>query len=243
MLWGRRLEPLVAGRYAQVTGRKLAPGMPMFQNPERPHLLANTDRTILGRNGQKDHGVYEGKTVDASRAREWDGQIPLFVRAQLQHYFYVCQLTWGSAAALIGGNRFVWFDEERDDRFLAEYLACADAFWARVESGEPPALVGAADERRALDLLYGRPVRAKSVRLDGPAAALAAEWDDARARFVRARAELSRCETLLLGEIGDAEVAHLADGSGFRVEVERAAGGESAAAARRVLVREPKCDG
>jgi putative phage-type endonuclease len=235
MYWGNIMEPHVADRYEELTGRTLTDGVTLVQNPEREHLYANTDRMILGRENSRYPGVYEGKTADASVKDHWEGKVPVHVLVQIHHYFYVCQLGWGSVACLVGGNYFVWADVERNERFIKAYCQKVDEFWDRVLNNDPPPLMGREDERRALDKLYSTHVEGKVVELD----ARAVDWADALAKAKRKLSEGKRqkeqYETLLRGAIGDAMYGRLPDGSGFKLAEERRAEHIVNASSSRVL--------
>ena len=85
---------------------------------------------------------------------------------QVQHQLVVTGAHRATIACLIGGQRLVWCDVERDEQTIARIVARGSAFWRCVESGEEP---------RATDLAS---VRALHPRDDGSEVALDAEADD-----------------------------------------------------------------
>jgi predicted phage-related endonuclease len=61
--------------------------------------------------------------------------------------------SWGSLAALLGGNRLVWFDVERNDRFIAALRVAVAEFWERLLTLTPPPVDASESSRRALTVL------------------------------------------------------------------------------------------
>jgi len=236
MLWGRKLEPIVAEHYVEVTERTLVPGVEMLKHPERPHLFANTDRMIAPCEGHPDKGVYEGKTTSAYNKDDWkDGKVPLYYQVQVQHYLYVNEATWGSVAVLVGGQEFIWQDVERNDRFLTSYLKKADEFWRRVEDGDPPPMEGHPSERKALGILHREHVDGKVVDLSAEAAEWMEAMDAAKADEKAAKEVKGKYETMIRGAIGDAMFGRLPDGSGFKLAVEHKKEHVRKASSSRVL--------
>lgn len=220
MIWGRKLESVIASHYEEVTGRALAPGAEMQPSSERPHLFANTDRMILPYAGQKRNGIYEGKTTSAYNLDDWrDGKIPLYYQVQTQHYFYVLETDWGSVACLVGGQQFVWSDIERNDTFLKAYVRKADEFWDRVLNNDPPPMEGHPAERRALNLLYGEDT-GEVIELPEQVQEWADRLAEAKEREKEAKAEAKRYETLVAGVMKDASFGRLPDGTGFKYVTE-----------------------
>jgi len=237
MLWGRKLEPLIASHYAEVTGRKLAPGANMHFSAERPHLFANTDRTILPFKGRPKAGVYEGKTTSAYNVEEWrDGKVPLYYQVQLQHYCYVEEAEWGSFGVLVGGQQFLWSDASRNDRFLKSYLRKADEFWDRVKNNDPPPMEGHPSERKALGILYGAPDGEKAVDLPEEAHEWMEKLDAAKEAVKTADADKRKYDTLIRGAMGDALFGRLSGVRfGYKLAVEHKKEHTRKASSSRVL--------
>lgn len=236
MEWGRKLEPVVASHYQEKTGRELRLGTPMQWSRERPHLFANVDRLIEPVAGRPGRGVYEGKTTSAFQAEQWrDGEIPLYYQVQVQAYLYVLELEWGSVACLIGGQRFVWTDVGRNDRFIRAYVKQADEFWRRVQENDPPPMEGHPSEKRALEVLYKRPEEGKVIELPDEALVWAEKLEEANAAKAQAWKEKERYETLLRGVMGDALYGVLPDGSGFKLGLEHRKEHVRKASSTRVL--------
>lgn len=247
--WGHALEKPVAKRYAQVTERVLLPGVKLYHSRETKYLFANTDRMIRrddGRKGRRRKGipqgacaVYEGKTVGPFMrpdVEEWEsGRVPILAAVQLQHYLYVCEVDWGSFGVLVGGQKFLWMDMQRNDRFIKTYLKKAEEFWDRVQNNDPPPMEGHPSERRALDLLYPKPVKGKIIDLDAEAQGWSESLDLARKRESAAKRDKEMYGTLIRGAMGDALFGRLPSGAGFKLALEHRKKRVTPASSSRVL--------
>ena len=132
---GHALEPIVANKYAKITGRKLEI-RPQKVHPEYPFILGNIDREIVG--DERGPGILEIKTKGAWI--NWHGEdIPPHYMAQVQHYLGVYGYEWAGFAVLDLGTRKVnHIDIERDDKQIAEIISEEKKFWDLVEKKIPP---------------------------------------------------------------------------------------------------------
>lgn len=137
MEWGRRLEALVAEKFAEDTGRTVQPDGWMRQSIEFPWLSATPDFLQCAK-GWEDDGLLEIKTASAFAADDWRNEPPLHYQCQLQHQMLVTGLARGSLAALIGGQSFVWKDIPRHDRFIATLVAKTKRFRKRIQEDDAP---------------------------------------------------------------------------------------------------------
>lgn len=214
MTWGRLLEPVIADRYASVTGRQLVdPGRyTIHRSIEYPFLCATLDREIHG--DERGVGVLEIKAVSAYASDEWDGdEPPLMYQVQVQHAMQVRDAQWGVLAALIGGQRLVHFELVRNDAFCAALVEQCAAFWQLVQKGEPPEVDASEATAALLARLY--PEDTGEI-VDLPADAVT--WDEQRRQ---AMDEIKKWETVKAGcdanlkaAIGDATIGVLPNGAG-----------------------------
>lgn len=133
--WGNKLEPYIAEAYAQRTGHEVRLTDGPVCHPEHPQIRANVDRAVFKGECQ---GVLECKNVSEWAAGEWEPEPPIHYQLQLQHYLMVTGATWGSFAALLGGNRLHIVDVERRDDLCELLLRKELEFWERVERRDPP---------------------------------------------------------------------------------------------------------
>lgn len=162
---GRRMEPVVADVYEDRTKRKLWKGggaHVVAVDPELSVLRATPDRFVLELPEESErawfpgNGVLEIKNVGFYRAHDWDEGTPPHVECQVQAQLACTGLLWGSAAGILGGNRFVYRDIKRNDVFIAEMRTAVEEFWALVKSGTPPDIDGSAETERAIKRLNPR---------------------------------------------------------------------------------------
>ncbi len=154
--WGNELEPVVASKYARVTGRELVDHgrFKIFRSATHPYMTATLDREIKPVDGTTTNfGVLEVKTAAASKETEWsEGEQPISYQVQIQHQMFVTGAQWGSFAVLIGGQKFRWYDIKRNDEFISLLVAKCEAFWGLVERKGAPSVDG---HRATLDALKG----------------------------------------------------------------------------------------
>jgi putative phage-type endonuclease len=143
MRFGHLLEPIVADEYSRRTGRKLASAHATLVHNDYPWALANVDRIILDDTGEP-MGILECKTAGEFMNDDWeDGEVPKAYLMQLQWYMFVTDLKFGAIAALVGGNKFYYYEVSRNEELITEMLAKATTFWYdNVEKLVPPDLDG-----------------------------------------------------------------------------------------------------
>lgn len=153
--WGNALEDLVAQEFSKRTGLKTRRRNAILKHPEYEWALANVDRLIVA-NDDRGPGVLEVKTANAFALKDWDGdEIPASYLVQLQWYLFVTGYQWGAFAALIGGQKFVMKEVERDDELINYLYNIASEFWnENVIPRIPPEIDGSNSSSLLLNALY-----------------------------------------------------------------------------------------
>lgn len=216
MEWGHLLEPVVAQKYQAVTGRVVrllsGPHPILYRRVDLPFLLATPDALTTAEQ-KPGEGPLEIKTTRRDIANLSE-EIPLLFNVQIQHQLAVTGLQWASLAILVGGQRFLWCDVERNERFIALLVEKESAFWDRIIHHDPPAPDSSERTRDVLAKLYPKDT--------GVTIALppdAAEWDArriyAKGRLVEYKKELTEAENLLKAAIGEATEGILPDGTAY----------------------------
>jgi len=134
--WGTTLEPLVAKEFTERTGKKVRRRNQIFKHPKYPFLIANIDRDVVGENA-----ILECKTANPFLLKEWDGdEIPMSYLCQIQHYMNVLDRDCAYVAVLIGGQRFIWKQVDRDQALIDMITERLVEFWEYniLEGCEPP---------------------------------------------------------------------------------------------------------
>ncbi|MDT2704780.1 YqaJ viral recombinase family nuclease [Enterococcus dispar] len=137
--WGTALEPLVANRFSEVTGKKVRRRNQVFEHTDYPFLRANIDRDIVG-----EPAVLECKTANQFLAKEWEkDEMPMQYICQVQHYMNVLNREYAYFAVLIGGQRFIWKRIDRDQDLINAITERLVEFWEEnVLKGIPPEIDG-----------------------------------------------------------------------------------------------------
>lgn len=137
--WGNQMEEVVAKEFEKRTGKKVRRSNMMHQHPQYDFMLANVDRFVV-----KENAILECKTASTYLAKEWkDDEIPAQYLAQVQHYLGVTGADKAYIAVLIGGNKFIWKEVDRDEELIDYIIQAERTFWEdHVLKNIPPALDG-----------------------------------------------------------------------------------------------------
>lgn len=149
--WGNVLEDVVAEEFTRRTGKKVRRRNQTFRHKEHEFMIANIDRDVVG-----ERALLECKTTNAFNLDAWDGeQIPPAYICQLQHYMSVLDYEKAYIAVLIGGQKFVWKEVERDDEFIEMMIEYEKNFWENhVLKGVPPEIDGSKSASELLAKMY-----------------------------------------------------------------------------------------
>lgn len=134
--WGNVLEDVVAKEFTERTGKKVRKVNKMFRHPKYNFMLANIDRAVVG-----EKAVLECKTTSEYNKEDWkEDEIPDSYIAQVQHYMAVTGYEKGYIAVLIGGNKFIWKEIERDEELINIIIQEEKYFWENYILGDdiPP---------------------------------------------------------------------------------------------------------
>lgn len=207
--WGKRLEPVIAAKYSEVTKREVtlygAELPKLIRHRSIPFMLGSLDADVRDRERHADHGdgILEIKTTGIHRADDWEEAAPLYYQVQVQHYLAVTDRLWASFAVLIGGQRFKWYDVERNDTFIAALEERCRWFWGMVERNEAPEPDGHPSTAAALKTLYPAD-SGETVDLGGPAIEWVAELEAAKAALDAAETRKREIENRIRSAMGAA---------------------------------------
>ena len=149
--WGNELEDMVAREFNKRTGKKVRRKNQLLQSEEYPFMVANLDRDVVGENA-----FLECKTVNAFGTKEWeDDEIPPSYLIQVMHYMAVTGNEKCYIACLIGGQRFLWKEVQRDEELIRLIVEAERYFWDNhVEKRIPPPLDGSSAAEKYLNEKY-----------------------------------------------------------------------------------------
>jgi putative phage-type endonuclease len=123
--FGNELEELVAKEFQKRTGKKVRKVNKMFAHTEHNFIIGNIDRKIVGENA-----LLECKTANQYLLKNWEGEeIPESYIVQVQHYLAVTGYEKAYIAVLVGGQRFLWKEIERDQELIDIIIGREVHFW------------------------------------------------------------------------------------------------------------------
>lgn len=235
LVCGRFLQDGICRIIAYKTGYDIRPAdeYKVVRSDEYPWLAATPDSYIYG--DPRGPGLCEIKNVDHYLLKDWKGeQPPLRVAIQLQHQLVAAKMTWGICAAVIGGNRPVWFELSLHTRLVSAMIPALAKFWSHVESRTPPAIDATDGCSEALKRLYPQ-----DNGLSKPLPQEACRWFDELTALKRADKFLKErrqfIENNIKSELGEATEGTLPDGRSFSWKTQSRAGYTVEPGSMRVL--------
>ena len=147
---GNYLEPYVAQRFSEITGKKVRRENAILKNPDYPWAHANVDRMVIG-----EKAGLECKTTSELNLRRFkNGEYPANYYCQCVHYLAVTGYEKWYLAVLIGNRELRIFEIQRDEEEIRSLMESEKRFWELVERRVPPEADGSPATSEALDTLY-----------------------------------------------------------------------------------------
>lgn len=241
VFWGTKLEDVIREVYGQRSGRHIDKGGVLLRSTRYPWALCTLD----GWTSDRELGPYwplELKAVGAHKGEEWVDGAPLYYRVQVAWQMLVTGSERATIAALIGGQRLVWEDVERDEILERKLIHAGEDFWRRVQEQDPPPADGSDKARAALHALYPRDT--------GEVIVLPAELEDVVYDLAECKAaekaiglRKTTAENALKEALGDATEGVLPDGTRVTWRTQTRKAYAVAESTHRVLrVTQPKGD-
>ncbi len=181
-----------------------ADGLPMFATPDR--LLTDGDKEA--------RAVLELKCAWYAQAKRFRKQFPLEFRCQVQSQMLCTELDLGYYAVLLNGMEVVWYQEERNEKFIAAMVKKVKRFWQHVTDRIPPPPDFSEATSRAMAAHYSEPVD-EAVDLPDKFATYPVQREANKAKIK----ELERANDGMKNEVtavmGNATIGRLPDGVDF----------------------------
>lgn len=161
--WGHQMEEVVAKEFEKRTGKKVRVSNKIYFHKNYPFLLANVDRIVVG-----EDAILECKTASEYLKDSWaDDEIPIAYLAQVQHYLNVLNKKKAYIACLIGGNKFVWKEIQRDDELIEQMTEKLVDFWENyVLTDTPPEVDAQKSTTEFINKMYGKDYHDHSIELN-----------------------------------------------------------------------------
>ncbi|MGG3803129.1 YqaJ viral recombinase family protein [Metabacillus fastidiosus] len=206
--WGNEMEDVVAKEFEKRTGKKVRRCNFMFSHADYPYIRANVDRMVVG-----ESAVLECKTASAFLAKEWkEDEIPDTYLVQVQHYLGVTGKQKGYIAVLIGGNRFVWKEVERDNELIKMIFDAQKHFWKyHVEQNIPPQLDGSSASEQFLKERFARAEEDKQIILPSEYKELLQQYEEIKANEKLVITAKKEIENKIKATLEDAETGIIGD--------------------------------
>lgn len=154
---GTTMEPIIAGIYAETTGRKIWEASGAVRDGENSFLAVHVDRLIHDLARLNDYGYLEIKCLGREMFQrvKRDG-LPEDYILQVQHGLMCSGLQWGSYAVFwADGWELLWWDVPRDEAIITRLREQAIETWRMVENGPLPERL-LPDDRRCASCEYRR---------------------------------------------------------------------------------------
>ncbi len=216
VFWGNQLEAAIIEGYQQRTGRPVRRRAELLRSKECPWALCTLDGET-GEKGGEPAWPLEIKNIGMHKAHEWEEGPPRHYQLQLQQQLLVTGAQKATAAALIGGQRLVWIDVERDEIEIRRIKHAGRIFWEMcVEAGKCPLPDGSDSASRAIAALYRkRPDPESFVQLPGALLELDEELVGLKEAKAAIKKRVAEIENRIKLEIGAVEYGALPDGTRY----------------------------
>jgi putative phage-type endonuclease len=204
--WGTELEELVAKEFSKRTGKKVRRDSRHLVHPKYPFMVANIDRRVV-----RENAILECKTANQFLAKEWDGdEVPASYILQCQHYMSVTGAEKCYIACLIGGQRFVWKEIQRDEELIDMIILAEMDFWKNhVEKKVPPALDGSSAAEKYLKERYSNPTPYSEINLKSEYKDMISEYLQLKENIKTLETRLKEIENNIKNELADNEKGYV----------------------------------
>ncbi|WP_243103899.1 lambda-exonuclease family protein [Clostridium sp. JN-1] len=206
--WGTELEDLVAREFSKRTGKKVRRRNAILQSTEYPFMTANLDREVAG-----EKSLLECKTVNAFGAKEWDSdEIPASYLVQVMHYLAVTGYEKAYIAVLIGGQKFLYKEVDRDEELIKMIIDAEKNFWENfIVKKVPPPLDGSTAAEKYLRERYSASTPETSVNLKSEYKDKIKDYFELKNTIKDLELQAKKIENNIKLELGEAEVGYAPD--------------------------------
>ncbi|AMA72904.1 hypothetical protein ACH33_08565 [Aneurinibacillus sp. XH2] len=204
--FGSLLEDIVAKEFERRSGKKVRRKNATLQHPEHEFIIANIDRMLVG-----EKAILECKTTSAYNIKEWESEeVPESYIVQVQHYLGVLGPEYKKAyfAVLIGNQKFVWKEIDRDDELIEIIFQKEIEFWNHhVLANVAPALDGTSAAEEYLKKKYTHAEKGKAVDLTSEYKEKIDEYLMLKDSIKSLETRMKEIENQIKHEMKDAELA------------------------------------
>ncbi|MBQ2384318.1 MAG: YqaJ viral recombinase family protein [Oscillospiraceae bacterium] len=194
---GNVLEPYVAQRFTEITGKKVRRENYILKNTDYPFAHANVDRLVIG-----EKAGLECKTTSVLNLSKFaGGEFPANYYCQCMHYMAVTGYEKWYLAVLIGNQEVRVFEILRDEEEIAALMEAEREFWDHVVRNVPPPVDGMKATGRTLDALHSDSGREADL---APVCRDLREYLDLKAQMKELERKLEHAANAIKSFMGDA---------------------------------------
>lgn len=155
MSWGKRLEPVIAAKFAEEHPDFRVRRSGTWRSRARPWQIASPDRLVACPKGP---AILEVKTAHTANAHEWGppggDEIPVYYRCQVMWYLDVFGYRECFVAVLIGGSDYREYTVRYDLPDAYVLRTAAAQFLGSVREGQRPAIDASSSTYRTVRELH-----------------------------------------------------------------------------------------
>jgi putative phage-type endonuclease len=213
--WGLRLEKIVADEFTFRTKIEHEWHGKLLRSKQYPWALATLDAVALGE-------PLECKTANQFLLGDWAEGAPIAYQIQAHQQMMVTGAQHCRVACLIGGQKFVWTEVDRDESLIRRIIHQGTEFWRRVQELDAPKPDGSDSSFEALDALHG--THNGVVQLPGELISYDDEREALKADLKKLKKRSDEIDALFQASIGSAEQGVLGNGVAYRlIKINRSA--------------------
>lgn len=202
--WGDQLEEIVAKEFEKRTSKKVRRDRKHYKHKDYPFMVANIDRRVVGENA-----ILECKTANQYLTNEWqEDEVPASYLLQVQHYLFVTGAEVGYIAVLIGGQKFIWKEIQRDEELIQMIIESEKNFWKLVQDKTPPALDGSSAAEKYLKEKYKEAETDKSIELGFEYKEKIKSYLDMKVQLKNFETQVKELENQIKFQLGNAEYGY-----------------------------------
>jgi len=148
--------------------------------------------------------------VNAYGAKEWESEeIPTSYLVQVMHYLAVTGNEKAYVAALIGGQKFIWKEIQRDEELIGLIIEAESNFWNNhIEKKVPPALDGSSAAEKYLNEKYKTAEQGESVNLVSEYVEKIEKLLELKEAIKQLEEQEKEIENNIKNELGSAEIGY-----------------------------------
>jgi len=206
--WGNILEDNVAREFTKRTGKKVRKRNAILQNIEYPFMIANVDREVVGENS-----VLECKTTSGWNSKEWvDEEIPANYLVQVNHYMAVAGYEKAYICVLIGGQRYLYKEIERDEELIQILIQAEKDFWENhILKRVPPPLDGSSAAEKYLKERFKDSAQGVAINLSSEYKDKISDYFELKNTIKTLDLQAKEIENNIKFELGEAEIGYAPD--------------------------------